>query len=100
MQTTRSGNLSGTTRSVHSTGVWGIFKGIGLWLDTRSVRSYPQDMHSWSAKAETLRGLKTAAPRLAATRGRSAPALLPAAGYKRAPAPCDLPRGIVIGAAA
>ncbi len=100
MQTTSGRNVSGTARGISSPGVWGIFKDIGLWLDARSVRSYPQDMHSWSAKVETLRGLKTASPRPAVTRGRSAPALHPAAGYNGAPAQHDLRPVVAIGAAA
>ena len=52
-----------------------MLKRIALWLEARSLRSYPLDMHSWSAKMETLRALKTAAPRLAWTRGGSASAL-------------------------
>jgi hypothetical protein len=43
-------------------------RSIGLWLDARSMRPCSQDMHSWSAKMETLRTLKTAAPPPAWTR--------------------------------
>jgi hypothetical protein len=45
-----------------------VFRSIGLWLDARSLRPDSQDMHSWSAKMETLRALKTTAPRPAWTR--------------------------------
>jgi hypothetical protein len=38
-----------------------IFRSIALWLDARSLRPCSQDMHSWSAKMETLRALKTVA---------------------------------------
>lgn len=100
MSTTRGGSLSGTGRSVLSIRVWDIFKGIGFWLDARSLRSYPQDTHSWSAKTETLRALGTAASRPALARGGRVPALQPAAGCKRAPGRLGPHHRVVFGAVA
>ncbi len=75
MSTMQSGSSCGAARRSLSIRVWGIFERMGIWMDARSVRAYPQDTHSWSAKTETLRALKTAAHQPARPRPVSAPIL-------------------------
>lgn len=70
----RDGSSGGAAQGPSPIRACGIFTRIALWLDARSLRSYPQDMHSWSAKMETLRALKTSAPRTAWRRAVALPA--------------------------
>jgi hypothetical protein len=68
MCTTREGSLRNAVRRLFSIRVRLALRNIGLWLDARSLRAYSQDMHSWSAKMETLRALKSSLPQPAWTR--------------------------------
>jgi len=73
MNTVRGGRSGGAVRRLSPARVWRMFRRIALWLDARGLRAYPQDMHSWSGKMETLRALKTAAPQPAPVRDRGGP---------------------------
>lgn len=75
MSTVRGGSSGGVMRRLSPTRMWRMFRRIALWLDARGLRAYPQDMHSWSGKMETLRTLKTAAPRPAPARDGGTPVL-------------------------
>jgi hypothetical protein len=75
MNAGRSETPRGEARGVFSNRVREILRGIALWLDVRSARSYPQDTHSWPAKTETLRALKTGVSQPAAAQGWRVPAL-------------------------
>ncbi len=75
MSTMQSGSSCGVARRLFSIRVWGIFERMGIWMDARRVRSYPQDTHSWSAKTETLRALKTVALHPRQTRAPGIPVL-------------------------
>jgi hypothetical protein len=99
MNTRGGGSSSGEAGGAFSNRVRRIFKGVGLWLDARAVRAYPQDTHSWAAKTETLRALKTVASWPAA-HGCKAPAMPQAASRARVPVLHGLGPHVAFGAIA
>lgn len=94
MSTIPGGSSGGAVPSLSLTRVRGIFERMGIWLDARSVRSYPQDMHSWASKMETLRSLKVAAQQSVRRLPCSILDLRAAAGHLGASGGHDLRHGV------